>query len=164
MNHVIKWVAALAMLNCMPLAAEEFNLDAFMLGKIHYGMSVADAAGLPGCVFTKGKLIASEADGALHQAWQGRSCGVNLGFSTLDKKAALKLTDIEILAPSQIKTARGIGIGSTEAQVRAQYPHEINPEESMAQQTIVLGSIYGGVVFGLEKGKVKRIFVGAAAE
>jgi hypothetical protein len=164
MKHRVKLFAVLAMLNCMPLVAEDFNIDTFMLGKIHYGMSVAGATGLPGCVFTKGKLIASEADGAWHQGWKGRSCGVNLGFSAADKKSALKLTDIEILAPSQIKTTRGIGIGSTEAQVRTQYSHEINAGESIPQQTVVLGSVYGGVVFGLEGGKVQRILVGAAAE
>ena len=48
--------------------------------------------------------------------------------------------------------------------MRAQYLREINKEESVSQESIVLGSIYGGVIFKLEKGRVKSMFVGAAAE
>jgi hypothetical protein len=164
MQQWSKVCALVAGLVCTPVMAEEFNLDGFKIGKLHTGMLSAEAVGLPGCVFTKGKLLASEADGAWHQAWSAKGCGLTLGFSTQDKKSALRLSDLEVVAPSTLKTERGIGIGSTEAQVRTQYIHEINAEESVAQKTLVLGSVYGGVIFELNKGRVQRIFVGAAAE
>ncbi|MEY4588525.1 MAG: hypothetical protein RL497_601 [Pseudomonadota bacterium] len=147
-----------------PLAAAEFDYGAFHLGKLHYGMPAAQAVGLPGCVFTKNKLATSEVDGAWHQSWDAAGCGVTLGFVAKEKKAALTLDQIEIQAPSQIKTDREVGVGSSEADVRTHYAKDINAEESRPQETIVLGSIYGGVIFDLDKGRVVRIFVGAAAE
>lgn len=145
-------------------AEPQYKLDAFKIGKLHLGMPASEVVGLPGCVFTKGELVTSEVDTALHQTWSAPRCGLTLGFSTEDKKSPLKLFDMRIEAPSTLKTAKGIGLGSTEAQVRAQYLRDINKEESISQQSIVLGSIYGGVIFELEKNKVKSIFVGAAAE
>ncbi|HRH78829.1 MAG TPA: hypothetical protein PK129_15905 [Cellvibrionaceae bacterium] len=144
--------------------APEFNVDAITIGKLHRGMQAAEAVGLPGCVFTKGALINSEADGAWHQTWSAPRCGLTLGFGAEDKKKPLTLFDMKIEAPSNFKTQKGIGIGSSEAEVRSQYVREINKEESINQQRLVLGSVYGGVIFELDKGRVKSIFVGAAAE
>ena len=53
---------------------------------------------------------------------------------------------MKIEAPSNFKTQKGIGIGSSEAEVRSQYVREINKEESINQQRLVLGSVYGGVI------------------
>ncbi|HEY6529204.1 MAG TPA: hypothetical protein VIZ65_10960 [Cellvibrionaceae bacterium] len=164
MNQWFRVCALVTGLLCTPVIAEEFNLDGFKIGKLHTGMLSAEAVGLPGCVFTKGKLLSSEADGAWHQAWSAKGCGLTLSFSAQDKKSPLRLSDMEIIAPSQLKTERGVGIGSTEAQVRTQYIGQINTEESVAQKTLVLGSMYGGVIFELNKGSVQRIFVGASAE
>jgi hypothetical protein len=159
---------ALACLLAMPARGEqvapEFNLNAFKIGKLHTGIPAGEVTGLPGCVFKKGKLISSEADGAWHQTWSAPGCGLTLGFTAQDKKAPLSLFDFKIEAPNTFKTQKGIGIGSSEAQVRAQYLRDINKEESTSQQTLVLGSMYGGVVFELENGKVTSIFVGASAE
>ena len=44
------------------------------------------------------------------------------------------------------------------------YAAEINREESDLPETVVVGSIYGGVVFTMKNGKVVSIFIGAAAE
>lgn len=145
-------------------AQPEINLDAFKIGKLHLGMPAAGVVGLPGCVFAKGELFTSEVDAAWHQTWRAPRCGLTLEFSTEDKKSPLKLFDMRVEAPSALKTEKGIGIGSAEAQVRSQYMRDINKEDSVSQQRIVLGSIYGGVIFELEKGRVKSIFVGAAAE
>ncbi len=141
-----------------------FNLDAFKIGKLHTGMPAAEIARVTGCVFTKSKFVSSEVDGNWHQTWSAPRCGLTLDLSTEDKKQPLKLFDMRVEAPSPLTTDRSIGIGSSESQVRAQYLREINKEESVSQESIVLGSIYGGVIFKLEKGRVISMFVGAAAE
>jgi hypothetical protein len=164
MKPTLSLCAFITALITTPLHAAEFDYGAFRLGKLHHGMPAAQAAGLPGCVFTKNKLATSEVDGAWHQSWSAKGCGVTLGFVAKEKTAALTLDQIEIQAPSQIKTDRGVGVGSSEADVRMHYLKDINAEDSTPQERIVLGSIYGGVVFGLEKGRVVSIFVGAAAE
>ncbi|HMW48419.1 MAG TPA: hypothetical protein PKC70_08995 [Cellvibrionaceae bacterium] len=145
-------------------AQPEIKLTTFRIGKLHIGMPASEVVGLPGCVFTKGKLVTSEADGGWHQTWRAPRCGLTLGFSAEDKKSPLKLFDMKVEAPSTLKTEKGIGIGSTDAQVRSQYLREINTEESISQQNLVLGSVYGGVIFELDKGRGNSIFVGAAAE
>ena len=43
------------------------------------------------------------------------------------------------------------------------YSDKINADES-SDEMIVVGSIYGGMVFSFENGKVKQIFIGAGAE
>lgn len=67
-------------------------------------------------------------------------------------------------ARCKLATTRGIKIGSTEAEVRKAYQDVENKEESEAGKSFVAGSIYGGVIFTLEKGRVVEIFMGAAAE
>ncbi len=64
---------------------------------------------------------------------------------------------------SKYKTSRGIGIGSTADEVKEKYKGYINEEHSN-ETGIVCGSLYGGVVFGEENGKVVSIFIGAVAE
>jgi hypothetical protein len=64
----------------------------------------------------------------------------------------------------ELATARGVRLGSSEAEVKIAYGREFNAEESRAGETFVAGSVYGGVIFEVEKGKVVGIFIGAAAE
>jgi hypothetical protein len=61
------------------------------------------------------------------------------------------------------RTSKGISIGSSYQEVEQAYKDYMNPEFSN-RESIVAGSIYGGVVFSFEKGKVKSVFVGAASE
>ena len=67
-------------------------------------------------------------------------------------------------APSTLKTLRGIGIGSAEKDVTSAYGELRDDEMSVAGESFVAGSVYGGVIFDFRDGKVSRIFLGAAAE
>ena len=71
---------------------------------------------------------------------------------------------ITAVAPSKLATARGITIGSTEDAVKKAYGSVRDKENSEAGKTFVAGSIYGGVIFRFEGGKVSEIFIGASAE
>ena len=67
-------------------------------------------------------------------------------------------------SPCKLATSRGIKIGSTEAEVTKAYRDVRNAEQSIAGQTFVAGSIYGGAIFTIKAGKIVQIFIGAAAE
>ncbi len=81
------------------------------------------------------------------------------------QKGSKQVADrISIKTPCDYKTQRGIQIGSRDIEVQLAYKNEINPHGSNSESTIVAGTIYGGVIFGIKDGIVKSIFVGAAAE
>ena len=66
------------------------------------------------------------------------------------------------LTPCEYKTKQGIGIGSSVKEVQAAYPNQLNP--AVNDTKLVAGTVYGGIIFGLDGGVVSSIFIGAAAE
>jgi hypothetical protein len=62
-----------------------------------------------------------------------------------------------------LKTKRNIGIGNSTEEVQIAYKDLIN-SKSMNNKTIIAGTIYGGVIFKIEKNIVKSIFIGAGGE
>ncbi len=48
--------------------------------------------------------------------------------------------------------------------MRKAYASHADKENPPTAEQFVAGSIYGGIIFHFEKGKVSRIFFGAAAE
>lgn len=102
------------------------------------------------------------ADGMEHQRWFYPSKGIELGMV---RKDDTQLVDrISLKSPCDFKTQRGIRIGSKLAEVQLAYTKEINPHDSRPEATIVAGTIYGGIIFGIKDGVVNSIFIGAAAE
>ena len=83
------------------------------------------------------------------------------GITTLFWPCAYSIT---LAAPCTLATKRGIRIGSTEQEVKKAYKKDWNKEDSTSSGRFVAGSIYGGIVFEFQNGKVSRIFLGAAAE
>jgi len=102
------------------------------------------------------------ADGMEHQRWVYQSKGIELGMI---RKASNQVVDrISLKSPCEYKTQRGIQIGSKAAEVQLAYNNEINPHSSRPESTIVAGTIFGGILFGIKDGVVNSIFIGAAAE
>ncbi|MHC1760155.1 MAG: hypothetical protein AB9917_11700 [Negativicutes bacterium] len=102
------------------------------------------------------------ADGMEHQNWFYQTKGIKLGMIQKDGN---KIVDrINIISPCDYKTQRGIQIGSRAMDVQMAYKNAINPHDSKPESTIVAGTIYGGIIFGLKDGIVTSIFIGAAAE
>ena len=102
------------------------------------------------------------ADGMEHQSWHYQSQGIELDMIL---KGSTQIVDrISIKSPCDYKTQRGIQIGSKEIEVQTAYKAEINPHDSKPDSTLVAGTIYGGIIFGLREGIVTSIFIGAAAE
>ncbi len=81
-----------------------------------------------------------------------------------EKGGFKSIESLTITSPSILQTQRGIRIGSTEAEVIKAYGRFRNAEASKPGELLVAGSIFGGVMFDFQQGRVSRIFIGAAAE
>jgi hypothetical protein len=72
--------------------------------------------------------------------------------------------DFTLSAPFAEKSARGVGIGSSEAEVLAAYADCLEGFSTVPGEKAVAGTVFGGVFFFFEDGVVTSIFVGAGAE
>jgi hypothetical protein len=102
------------------------------------------------------------ADGLFHQSWTYKTKSIELDVCW-EKATEKRVCSINILKPSNLKTNRGIVIGSAKEQVLEWYKNEIDPKTTN-DSSIVAGTVYGGILFGIENNRVKSIFIGAAAE
>jgi len=134
------------------------------LGGLRLGLPEKDVLKLLGSPATRGKLIFQEADGNYVQDWHYPDKGIELVMSAGEKKSGVKtIANITASAPCTFATRKGIKIGDTESAARKAYTEHID-RESSDPGTLVVGSIYGGIIFDFTEGKVSRIFFGAAAE
>lgn len=142
----------------------EAMLRAESLGKLRLGLPEKDVVKLLGSPATRGKLVSDEADGNYVQDWHYPDKGIELVMSAGGKKsAAKKIAAITASAPCTFATKKGIKIGDDESAARKAYTEHIDRESSVPG-TLVVGSLYGGIIFNFTDGKVSRIFFGAAAE
>jgi hypothetical protein len=134
------------------------------LGGLRLGLGEKDVLKLLGKPEKQGKLILQAADGAYVQEWEYPSKGIEITMSAGEKKSGAKAVAAFSASPgSSLATKRGIKVGSPASEVRKAYASFENKEDGDAK-CFVAGSIYGGILFHLERGKVSRIFFGAAAE
>ncbi len=104
------------------------------------------------------------ADGLEHQDWKYPGKGVTVGM-VKTSGGGVVADRITLGGKSTLKTARNVGIGSTREEVKTAYLDDIDPEsDPLDEEKIVVGSLYGGIVFTMKEKKVTEIFVGAAAE
>ena len=103
-----------------------------------------------------------EADGEYHQDWKYTTKGIELNFKG-ESDSTRTVEMITIKKPCELKTKKLIGIGSEYDKVQSAYRNKIDKSTSNTE-TIVAGTIYGGIVFNFEDKKVKSIFIGASAE
>ncbi len=101
------------------------------------------------------------ADGMLHTSWSWPTRG--LGVDLAGEERVDDVVGLTITPPSALRTTRGIGLGSTKAEVEAAYAGAIDAEMSREDQTVV-GSLYDGLMIQYKDGKVSGMFLGAAAE
>ena len=102
-------------------------------------------------------------DNDFHKSLSYKSKGISIGVQAEEEHGDYILSSLNLEAPFSGKTVEGIGIGSSEAEVKNAYGDIINLEDS-SSHCIVLGSTFGGVHFGIENGVVCYIYFGASAE
>jgi len=131
------------------------------LGALRIGSRSGEVVKAVGEPESKSQTGVSEVDAKPHQQWTYTRQGVVLDMVT--ESGRQEVATITVSSPSTLKTKRGIGIGSPESSVKTAYAAEIDPSSPDAQ-TVVAGTVYGGLIFGLENGRVASLVLGAAAE
>lgn len=102
------------------------------------------------------------ADGQIHQKWTYANQNVELDMIGAESTNQV-VNSIYVMSPSDAKTSRNIGIGSTISDVTNKYINEIDNSQS-SETSLVAGTIYGGIIFTFENKKLISIFIGASAE
>ena len=159
-------VLSLAVIGSFPaMAADEFALlKAERIGPLRIDLPEGEAARNIACQLRRGPVARWEADGDYHQEWAYPDCGIALDMGAATPKSRQTIRAITLTRPSPWKTRRGIGIGGTEREAMAAYGHDRELETSVPGKRLVAGTVYGGLVFTFHRGRVTRIFLGAAAE
>lgn len=144
---------------------EEFSLirgESF--GGLKLDMSIQEFEPLLPCLVEKGEPILWAGIGEIIQEWNYQDCGVKLQLSTVDPETPQVISSIIVRAPSQLTTFRNIRIGSSQEEVMAAYVDYLDEDNSVLGDTLVVGSIYGGLIFTLKDNHVESMFLGAGAE
>ena len=134
------------------------------IGSLRVGLPETDLKKFIACDLKRSSETLWAADGVYHQTWQCPACGLKLGMVSEKRGGMKSIESITLMNPCKLATKRGILIGSTEQEVRKAYKTDWNREESTRSGSFVAGSIYGGMIFQFQNGKVSRIFLGAEAE
>lgn len=159
-----RWLLGLLVAWVLPLHAVEVSVDQEAFGKLALGQKAEAVVALLGKPESKGRDVMWEAIGERVQEWKYPAQGLILNMASGTKGGAKTVYSISASAGCPLATARGIRIGSTEAEVRKAYGKVEDRESGVRGESFVAGSVYGGVIFQLAKGKVTGIFIGAAAE
>lgn len=146
-------------------AATEAMLKAENLGGLRLEMPEKDVIKLLGEPAKRGALTFQGMDGTYVQDWHYPAKGIEIAMSAGEKKTGAKtVASFTASAPCALATKAGIKIGSAKSAVRKAYAMFEERDAPVAAGAFVAGSVYGGIIFNFEDGKVSRIFFGAAAE
>lgn len=155
--------ALFCLLTAAALAAPMKVVDAQKVGNLKLGLDSSQLASLLGAPSKQGKPIEEAATGLTVRDQSYPKQGLVVTVSREGKATVWRVERFTVTAPCTWKTPQGIGIGSSDQEVRKAYSQLLDKEGQSATQ-LVVGSIYDGVIFHLKNGKVESIFVGAAAE
>ena len=131
------------------------------VGQLQLGLSDKSTIKSTGIPDYKSAITRWEADGMYHQDWTYDS-GIDLNMASSDS-LKMEIFSLRFFAPCKLKTSRTIGIGSSMEDVKAAYK-DVLSENHHEEQSLIAGSVYGGIIFSFENGKLSSVFIGAAAE
>ena len=155
--------ALLCLLTATALATPMKVTDAQKVGNLRLGLESSQLVPMLGKPSKEGKPIEEGATGLTVKDQTFGKQGVVVTLSREKKARVWRVERFVVSAPCAWKTPQGIGIGSTDQEVRKVYSQLLDGESQSPAQ-LVVGTIYDGVIFHMKNGKVESIFVGAAAE
>ena len=143
-----------------------FDLSAETFGPLRLGMSAKELREVLGDWTQAGKPELWGADGLEHWDVLYDLPGVTAGLARVPgDDASAFVFSILAFGPLEWKTARGLGIGDPVGLVKSLYPEAIDPDwNSDANQGVLIGSLYGGILAGTQNGAVVSLYFGAMAE
>lgn len=133
------------------------------LGELHLGLDASSVKKLLGEPEKTSERLQSQVDAQMHQTWTYIKQGIILDMTDNGVAAKAVIGSIDIKSPCNFISERRIGIGSTLQQVQDAYKKAID-KTSCTGNEIVAGSVYGGIIFTMQDGKVSAIFIGAEVD
>ena len=134
------------------------------LGTIKINMTEADLVKQLGQPDSKTVPSLWGADGLMHTDWTYSASGLKINLARQPSDTTSIIFSIAAAAPCKLATKLGVKIGDPKDTVLKAYTDSIDPANADTNTRIVIGSVYGGIIIGIESGAVKDIFIGAAAE
>jgi hypothetical protein len=148
----------------LPKNSATSEADLVTIGDLSLGLTQSKTIELLEQPDSKGKAEEWGADGLVHQDWVYQTKGITINMDQNINLAEQTIFSIQITKPCNFKTKRNVGIGSTYQEVQVAYEKKID-KTATDNNTITVGSVYGGIIFSFNKeGKADTIFIGAAAE
>ena len=139
------------------------KIDIETFGEIKIGQALTYLLKAMGNPDTKSKVTEWGAVGLMHEDWTYKSKGVVINLSSEKKNSDKVIFSITANSNCNFKTRANMGIGNTYEEVTDVYKRDIDTEQT-TKETIVVGSVYGGIIFSFENNKVKSVYLGPAAE
>jgi hypothetical protein len=140
-------------------AAEQFDIGKVSIGPLHLALKDVDAVRALGRPKSKSKPILMGATGDYVGEWDWGDVSLQMAGAT--EKGPFLVVAINVAGRSAFKTDAGIGVGSTRDEVRAVYGNYFAHTED--PDTLLVGSIYGGLMLHLERDRVTAMYLGALA-
>lgn len=146
-------------------AAERFYAGE-RIGGISIGMTSRALIQELGAPTRKSGREFAEYSGGYEERWEWAGKGLAVTMGSDDKRGPQSVLMVVIDAPSELKTQRGVGLGESADRVRKLYADvkAAESDDEIADEVFVAGSIYGGLFFMFEAGKVQTIVLGPSAE
>lgn len=133
------------------------------IGGIRMEMTDKEVIAVLGQPSKKGKAIEEGATGETVAQWEWKKAGINVLFTDANKTP--KVRGIGLSDPSALKTKKGVGIGSSRAELDTAYgAGHMKAGDDGADASYTVGNHYYGLVFSFEGGKVKSAYWGTLAE
>ncbi len=141
-------------------------MDSETLGDVKLGMTESELIAKLGKPDKQSDAEVWGADGLKHADWTYTALGLTINMSeSANPESEFVSYSISAEAPCALATAKGVKIGDGKDAVITAYGYAVQDQsDEGTKDSIVAGSVYGGVIFDMTDGKVTSIFIGAAAE
>jgi len=144
-----------------PEAEEAYDFTRESLGELSFELDGDGVEGVLGKPSKRSPVVAEEAEGLFVSTWLWPKQGIEIRMAAESKGGPFRVSSMVARAPSKRRTSKGIGLGSTPEAIEEAYGKTLTHVE---ETSVRVGSMYGGLHFELEDGKVRSIFIGASAE
>lgn len=162
MRNLCLLLATLVVLVLPARAGPDFSAADEKVGPVRLGMTASQLRTALGRPASQTSWVEEAATGKQVQDWRYPARGFAVTMSRDSSGETPQVERFTVKAPSKDATSRGIRIGDRADKVKKAYAGLLGSESTSS--TLVVGSIYDGVLFTIRVGKVTEIFVGAAAE
>lgn len=132
-------------------------------GKLHLGLDSRSLARSLGRPEQESPDTFEAATGLYVRQWRYERRGIEVRLVSPKRLGSQRVDAMTFTAPCNLRSTRKIGVGSTADAVRKAYADYLDPA-TVTSDTMIAGSVYGGIMFHVADGRVDRIFVGAGAE